>query len=111
MIFRIIILILIFIMAGTALAAEKTSTSTTVRTITLPTIKVDLKPGPGMETTARYCSVCHSLDYITTQPAFSQKKWGEIVSKMVKVFGVPIPQDAAREITSYLGSAYGKPGQ
>ena len=111
MILRIIILILVFCPAGTALAADKTSTGTTVQSIDLPTVKVDLKPGPGMETTARYCSVCHSLDYITTQPAFSRKKWGEIVTKMVKVFGAPIPRDAQREITDYLGSTYGKPGQ
>jgi hypothetical protein len=53
-------------------------------------LKIDLKAGPGREKRAGYCSVCHSLDYITTQPGFAKEKWSEIVAKMVKVFGVPI---------------------
>jgi hypothetical protein len=108
---RIIILILILILPGTLLAAEKALKGNMVHKISLPTVKVDLKPGPGMDKTAGYCNVCHSLDYITSQPAFSQKKWGEIVTKMVKVFGAPVPQDVAQEITAYLGSAYGKAGR
>jgi hypothetical protein len=106
MIIRIISLILI--LSGTALAEQAASTSGMVHTIRLPEVKIDLKAGPGREKTAGYCSVCHSLDYITTQPAFAKEKWGEIVAKMVKVFGAPFPQDVAREITSYLGAAYGK---
>ncbi len=102
------VIILILILSVTALAGQTTASGDTVRSITIPVIKEQLKPGPGMDTTARYCSVCHSLDYITTQPVFSKEKWGEIVNKMVKVFGAPIPTDAAREITGYLGSAYGK---
>jgi hypothetical protein len=111
MIVRTITLILILILSGTALAAEKASTGGMVHKISLPTVKIDLKPGPGMDETARYCNVCHSLDYITSQPAFSKKKWGEIVTKMTKVFGAPVPQDEASKITAYLGAAYGKAGQ
>jgi sulfite dehydrogenase (cytochrome) subunit B len=106
MIIRIICLILI--LSGTALAEQAASTGGMVHTISLTAVRVDLKPGPGMDKTAGYCNVCHSLDYITTQPAFSKEKWGEIVAKMVKVFGAPIPQDVAKEITGYLGAAYGK---
>jgi hypothetical protein len=109
MIIRIICLILI--LSATALAEQAASSGGTVHTIRLPAVKIDLKAGPGREKTAGYCSVCHSLDYITTQPGFSKDKWGEIVAKMVKVYGAPIPQDAAREIISYLGAAYGKSSQ
>ncbi len=109
MIIRIICFILI--LSGTALAEQAASGGGMVRTISLPVVKIDLKPGPGMDKTAGYCSVCHSLDYITSQPAFSKEKWGEIVAKMVKVFGAPIPQDVAKEITAYLGVAYGKSSQ
>ncbi len=105
------IIFFILVLTGTALAEQKASPGEMARTISLPAVRVDLKPGPGMEKTAGYCNVCHSLDYITTQPAFSEKKWGEIVTKMVKVFGAPIPADVAREITAYLGSAYGKTGR
>lgn len=106
MIIRIICLILI--LTGSAEAEQAAPTGGMVHAISLPEVKVDLKPGPGMEKTAGYCSVCHSLDYITTQPGFAKEKWGEIVTKMVKVFGAPIPKDAAQEISSYLGAAYGK---
>ncbi|HET6421945.1 MAG TPA: hypothetical protein VFG19_17445 [Geobacteraceae bacterium] len=106
MIKRVIFLVLI--LSGTALAGQTAASGDTVHSISLPAIRVELKPGPGMEKTSGYCGVCHSLDYITTQPAFSTEKWGETVNKMVKVFGAPIPPDAAREITGYLGSAYGK---
>jgi hypothetical protein len=98
----------ILVFAGTALAMDKASTSPAVHSIRLPEVKVDLKPGPGRDKTETYCAVCHSLDYITTQPAFSRDKWGETVNKMVKVFGAPIPGDVSREITAYLGTAYGK---
>ncbi len=103
---RIIFLILAF--SGTALAQQTATSGDMVHSITLPKIRVELKPGPGMDKTSGYCNVCHSLDYITMQPAFSEKQWGETVNKMVKAFGAPIPPDAAREITAYLGSAYGK---
>ncbi len=101
------IIFLILALLGTALAQQTAMSGDTVHSITLSKIRVELKPGPGMEKTAGYCNVCHSLDYITTQPAFSGKQWGGTVNKMVKVFGAPIPPDVAREITAYLGTAYG----
>lgn len=106
MIIRIICLLII--LSGTALAEQAVSTGGMLHALHLPEVRTDLKAGPGREKTAGYCSVCHSLDYITMQPAFAKEKWGEIVTKMVKVFGAPIPQDVAREITAYLGDAYGK---
>jgi cytochrome c5 len=77
-----------------------------VHSITLPQVPVELKAGPGRDKTETYCSICHSADYITMQPGFPEKKWGEIVNKMIKVFGAPIPADAAAQITAYLGRAY-----
>ncbi len=105
------VIFLVLILSGTAMVGQTAASGDTVRSISLPAIKVELKPGPGMEKTAGYCNVCHSLDYITTQPPFSKEKWGEVVNKMVKAFGAPIPPDVAREITDYLGSAYGKTGR
>ncbi len=101
------IIFLILALSGTARAQQTAPSGDTVHSITLPTMRVELKLGPGMEKTAGYCNVCHSLDYVTTQPPFSEKQWGQTVSKMVKVFGAPIPPDVAKEITSYLGTAYG----
>jgi hypothetical protein len=98
------IFFIVLFLTGTALAEPN---SGMVHSIKLPVVQIDLKPGPGKEKASAFCAVCHSLDYITTQPAFTEEKWREIVAKMVKVFGAPIPQDTAREITAYLGAAYG----
>jgi hypothetical protein len=79
----------------------------TMHTIELPQIRVELKPGAGMETTERYCGICHSLDYIIMQPQFPRAKWNAIVNKMIKVMGAPIPAEDAKVITDYLASEYG----
>jgi hypothetical protein len=82
-------------------------TGVTMHTIELPQIRVELKHGVGMETTERYCRICHSLDYITMQPQFPREKWYAIVNKMIKVMGAPIPAEDAKVITDYLTHQYG----
>lgn len=102
-------LILLFLAAAFAFPARTTGAaegSGRVHSITLPEVTVKLKPGPGRDKVETYCSICHSTDYITMQPPFPEKQWAEIVNKMVKVFGAPIPADVAKEIITYLGSAY-----
>ncbi len=89
-----------------SLTAGAAESSGQVHSIKLPQISEKLKPGPGQERTETYCGICHSVDYITMQPKFPGKKWGEIVNKMIKVFGAPIPADTAKEITAYLGARY-----
>jgi len=79
----------------------------TVHSITLPKIHTELKAGPGKDTTEKYCAICHSLDYITMQPAFPSAKWAAIVQKMIKVMGAPIPEEEAKTIADYLGKEYG----
>jgi hypothetical protein len=79
----------------------------TMHTIELPQIRVDLKPGAGMETTERYCGICHSLDYIAMQPQFPRAKWNAIVNKMIKVMGAPISEEDAKVVTNYLATEYG----
>jgi hypothetical protein len=78
-----------------------------MHTIELPQARVDLKPGAGRETTERYCSICHSLDYITMQPRFPRTKWNAVVNKMIKVMGAPIPGEDAKVIINYLTTEYG----
>ena len=105
------ILFFIISLAASAPAEQTAPAGAGVHSISLPEVRIELKPGPGMDKTAAYCNICHSLDYITAQPEFSKDKWGEIVTKMVKVYGAPISRDAAEEISAYLGSAYGKSGK
>jgi hypothetical protein len=78
-----------------------------VKSIDLPVIQVDLKPGPGVEKTSALCTICHSLDYITMQPPFSRAQWTGTVTKMVKVMGAPISEDDAKTIIEYLSTSYG----
>jgi sulfite dehydrogenase (cytochrome) subunit B len=79
----------------------------TMHTIELPKIKVELKPGAGLETTERYCSICHSPDYITMQPRFPRAKWNAIVNRMIKVMGAPIGEADEKVIVDYLAAQYG----
>ena len=105
---KTIIIPLLLALAATAVAAETDAPRSTIHAITLPKAATELRPGPGREKVQGYCGVCHSVDYIVMQPPFAKEKWGEIVAKMIKAFGAPIPKDAREEIVGYLGTAYGK---
>ena len=76
-------------------------------TITLPPDHGALPPGPGMEVTQTVCQTCHSTDYIAMQPRGGEAQWRAVVTKMIKVFGAPIPDDDARAIVEYLAREYG----
>lgn len=66
-----------------------------------------LKPGSGVEVTEKKCGLCHSSDYIVTQPPGDLKRWQGEVSKMIKVYGASITEQEAEAIARYLASAYG----
>lgn len=55
-----------------------------------------------------YCAICHSLKYITMQPAFPAKVWNAEVTKMILKFHAPIDSVTARKITAYLVAVKGK---
>jgi len=78
-----------------------------VRSITLPEPTITLKSGPGMDVAARFCAVCHSLDYITTQQKQPKSKWQAAITKMVKVYGAPVTDENAKIIADYIAAAYG----
>lgn len=100
---KIIILLMLSAVAGFAYAGPEGS----VHSIELPDIKTELKAGEGKDVTERFCSICHSLDYITMQPKFTRAQWAALVSKMIKVMGAPIPEEDARIIAGYLAASYG----
>lgn len=77
------------------------------RSIALPAPAASLKEGAGMDTTSRYCRICHSLDYITTQQKFTKTKWQAEVTKMVKTYGAPISEENAKIIVDYITTQYG----
>ncbi|MDA8100778.1 MAG: hypothetical protein M0042_14270 [Nitrospiraceae bacterium] len=79
----------------------------TVHSIQLPIMPFDLADGPGRNKAAGYCAVCHGVEYIPMQPKLSKAQWNATVTKMIKAFGAPIPQEDADTIVSYLATAYG----
>jgi hypothetical protein len=99
----------IALLCGTAFAEDPGAASpgSSIKSIELPVIQVDLKPGPGMDKTSTLCNICHSVDYITMQPPFSRAQWTGTVNKMVKVLGAPINDDDAKTIIEYLSTSYG----
>ena len=68
-----------------------------------------LAEGPGVQLTRNRCGICHSTDYIVTQPRGDAKQWDGVVTKMLKVYGAPISEADAKAIVEYLSAAYGPP--
>ena len=68
----------------------------------------DLPPGPGQDTFATQCVICHSPRYVLNQPVFPRKVWTAEVHKMVKGYGAPIDPAQEKVIVNYLVSWHGK---
>src|SRR5512137_1675393 len=77
------------------------------KSIELPVMAFDLADGPNRDKAAGYCAICHGTEYIPMQPRLSKAQWTATVTKMVKAFGAPIPQEDADRIVEYLAVAYG----
>ncbi len=72
---------------------------------------VSLAALPGREAVETHCAACHSLDYLSTNARFLDRKvWQAEVDKMIKVFGAPIESAEATAIVDYLEKAYGTGG-
>ncbi len=75
----------------------------------LPPEKTFLKDGAGKELVAGQCILCHSTDYISTQPPLTRGQWQATVEKMRAKYGAPIQTNAMSSIVDYLTAGYGKP--
>jgi len=75
--------------------------------ITLPPESIALKAGPGMDQAQTACRMCHSLDYITTQPRGGAAQWQGVVTKMKNVYSAPLSEDESKAIVEYLAAHYG----
>ena len=68
---------------------------------------VALKAGASSDTTAAYCSACHTTDYIImNSPFLTPQAWKAEVAKMRSLFGAPIDEQTAASITDYLVANY-----
>lgn len=71
-----------------------------------PSLPAQLAEGEGLQETQSFCVMCHSTRYITMQPPLPAAVWEAEVNKMMKIYGAPIPEPAAKKITAYLQSHY-----
>jgi sulfite dehydrogenase (cytochrome) subunit B len=77
-------------------------------TIEIPKETATLMPGPGADVANGQCLICHSAEYISTQPRDKPLAfWKAEVEKMKKVYGAPIPEDQIDLIADYLARSYG----
>lgn len=72
-----------------------------------PMYRPVMPQGPGRQETEAYCGTCHSIRYITMQPALPAETWEAIVKKMVDTYGQEIPPEAIPRVTRYLQTHFG----
>ena len=69
---------------------------------------VAVADAPGRKAVEDNCAACHSLDYLSTNSRFLDRKgWQGEVNKMINAFGAPIAPDDAKAIVDYLVVNYG----
>ncbi len=84
------------------------ATSTAADEWKLPEEKIAFKTAPGSDLAQANCVMCHSHEYISTQPRLTRDQWKASVTKMQQKYGAPIPADAVEALLDYLAQAYGK---
>lgn len=63
---------------------------------------------PGYGLVQQHCLLCHSAEYVATQPPTSPRAyWEATVRKMQRPFGAPIPDGDVLPIVEYLVRTYG----
>ena len=75
---------------------------------TLPPEKPVLKPIPGVELVQSNCLICHSTEYITTQPPLTREQWKASVTKMQQKYAAPIAAESVEPLADYLVRSYGR---
>src|SRR5437870_4757280 len=68
----------------------------------LPPETAAFKPKPGVELALANCAICHSADYISTQPSLSRAQWTASVQKMQQKYGAPIASNQVDRLVDYL---------
>ena len=74
----------------------------------LPPENPVLKPGEGLASVTGNCVLCHSVDYISTQPPLLRAQWTATVEKMRAKFGATLATNQVPGIVDYLATAYGR---
>src|SRR5262245_16172900 len=74
----------------------------------LPTDQPKFRPGTGVEVATANCLLCHSTDYVSTQPPLDRAAWLAIVNKMREKYGAALPTNQVARVVDYLADTYGK---
>ena len=74
----------------------------------LPVGEPSLPPDEAAAPLRRHCSLCHSFDYIATQPRLGKTAWAASVEKMRAKYGAPIPTNEVPALVAYLVKHHGK---
>ena len=75
----------------------------------LPEEKIAFKSAPGAELAQANCIMCHSHEYITTQPPLTRDQWKASVTKMLQKYAAPLAPENVDALLDYLTQSYGKP--
>lgn len=95
------------LVAFAILALISAEASAEPRSYQLPEGTLSFRPGDGKEVAENNCLVCHSSDYISTQPpGLGIKFWKAEVTRMRKAFGAQISEEDASAIADYLSQSY-----
>ena len=74
----------------------------------LPPETATLQPGLGKELVNAQCLLCHSADYISTQPRLNRAQWKAGVLKMQQKYSAPIATNNVDALVDYLVRNYGR---
>src|SRR5579883_773043 len=86
---------------------QSSSLADPVVRIELPHEDFAVPPGPHSERFQVTCTVCHSPRLAFTQPPLPERKWQEVVHKMVAAYGAPLTVEEDHMIASYLSAVHG----
>lgn len=74
----------------------------------LPDGQPAFRAGPNADLVTNNCLLCHSADYVATQPPLTRAQWQAGVEKMRGKFGAPIKTNDVPALVEYLTKNYGK---
>lgn len=75
--------------------------------IQLPPETASFKPAAGVEIANARCLVCHSEEYVSTQPALPKTFWAATIKKMREKYGADVPDQQVEPLIDYLVATYG----
>ncbi|HKM90878.1 MAG TPA: cytochrome c [Candidatus Acidoferrales bacterium] len=66
----------------------------------------ELEAGEGKGLVTGYCNTCHSPRYVLMQPPLTRDQWAAEVTKMMKTFGLEMPESDRAIVINYLAEHY-----